>query len=69
MSEDGNDNSSSFNGKALENIKRKRELTIKLDAKINAINAKKAAAAENRKGPLVSNPTKFNESDFSLESN
>ena len=58
MSEDGNDNSSSFNGKALENIKRKRELTIKLDAKINAINAKKAAAAEKRKDLLASNPTK-----------
>ena len=69
MSEDGNDNSSSFNGKALENIKRKRELTIKLDANISAINGKKAAAAEKRKGPLVSKPTKFNESDFSLESN
>ena len=53
----------------VEYIKKKREMTNQLDAKINAIKSKKVVTPSFKNSPINSNFSKLNESDFSFESN
>jgi hypothetical protein len=53
----------------VEYIKKKREMTNQLDARINSIKSKKVVTPSFKNSPINSNFSKLNESDFSFESN
>lgn len=50
-----------------EIVKRKKEIAAKIDQKINAIKAKKSMKTQQI--PSLVTPSKFDESDYSIESN
>ena len=51
----------------LEIVKRKKEIAARIDQKINAIKAKKSMKTQQI--PSLVTPSKFDESDYSIESN